>query len=74
MFFQVIPWWQWPHQVQIHTYRISRWPMAIMPLATKNEVLFEDPSVVDKSYPRLLEALQSGRNLKTEKQHELTLK
>jgi 3-phosphoshikimate 1-carboxyvinyltransferase len=49
--FQVIPSVTMPNQVQIHTYEDHRMAMAFMPLATKTEVLFEDPSVVDKSYP-----------------------
>lgn len=49
--FQVIPSVTMPHQVQIHTYEDHRMAMAFMPLATKTDVLFEDPSVVNKSYP-----------------------
>lgn len=49
--FQVIPSVTMPNQVQIHTYEDHRMAMAFMPLATKTEVVFEDPSVVNKSYP-----------------------
>ncbi len=49
--FQVIPSVTMPHQVQIHTYEDHRMAMAFMPLVTKTSVSFEDPSVVDKSYP-----------------------
>lgn len=49
--FQVIPSVTMPNQVQIHTYEDHRMAMAFIPLATKTEVLFEDPAVVNKSYP-----------------------
>jgi 3-phosphoshikimate 1-carboxyvinyltransferase len=49
--FQIIPSVTMPKQVQIHTYEDHRMAMAFMPLVTKTEVLFEDPSVVNKSYP-----------------------
>jgi len=49
--FQVIPSVTMPKQVQIHTYEDHRMAMAFMPLATKTEVFFEDPAVVNKSYP-----------------------
>lgn len=49
--FQVIPSVTMPNQVHIHTYEDHRMAMAFMPLATKTKVLFEDPAVVDKSYP-----------------------
>lgn len=49
--FKVIPSVTMPNQVQIHTYDDHRMAMAFMPLATKTNVLIEDPEVVNKSYP-----------------------
>lgn len=40
-----------PSAVQIHTYDDHRMAMAFMPLLTKMEVTFDDPEVVNKSYP-----------------------
>ncbi|MFC3415062.1 3-phosphoshikimate 1-carboxyvinyltransferase [Algoriphagus hitonicola] len=49
--FQVIPSVTMPHEVKIHTYDDHRMAMAFMPLLTKTQVIIEDPSVVNKSYP-----------------------
>lgn len=49
--YQVIPSVTMPHSVQIHTYEDHRMAMAFMPLLTKTDVIIEDPSVVNKSYP-----------------------
>jgi len=38
-------------RVQIHTYDDHRMAMAFMPLMAKMEVSFDDPEVVNKSYP-----------------------
>lgn len=40
-----------PKSVQIHTYDDHRMAMAFTPLMTRAEVVFEDPDVVNKSYP-----------------------
>ncbi|MFD2203490.1 3-phosphoshikimate 1-carboxyvinyltransferase [Shivajiella indica] len=49
--FTLIPSVEMPSKVQIHTYDDHRMAMAFMPLMTKTEVIFEDPEVVNKSYP-----------------------
>lgn len=49
--YRVIPTENLPDQVQIHTYDDHRMAMAFMPLMTKMQVVFEDPDVVNKSYP-----------------------
>ena len=49
--FTLIPSVKMPHKVQIHTYDDHRMAMAFMPLMTKTNVIIEDPSVVNKSYP-----------------------
>jgi 3-phosphoshikimate 1-carboxyvinyltransferase len=40
-----------PTAVHIHTYDDHRMAMAFMPLLTRMEVTFDDPEVVNKSYP-----------------------
>lgn len=49
--FTVIPATELPSTVQIHTYDDHRMAMAFMPLLTRMEVAFDDPEVVNKSYP-----------------------
>jgi 3-phosphoshikimate 1-carboxyvinyltransferase len=49
--FTVIPSGKLPTAVQIHTYDDHRMAMAFMPLLTRMEVTFDDPEVVNKSYP-----------------------
>ncbi|HSI78117.1 MAG TPA: 3-phosphoshikimate 1-carboxyvinyltransferase [Lunatimonas sp.] len=49
--FTVMPSTDLPSTVQIHTYDDHRMAMAFMPLLTKMEVTFDDPEVVNKSYP-----------------------
>ena len=49
--FTLIPSKQLPNQVKVHTYDDHRMAMAFMPLMTKMEVVFDDPEVVNKSYP-----------------------
>ena len=49
--FTLIPSVTMPHEVHIHTYDDHRMAMAFMPLMTKTNVLIEEPSVVNKSYP-----------------------
>ena len=45
--------------VQIKTYQDHRMAMAFAPLATKTSLQIEDPDVVEKSYPKFWEDLQS---------------
>lgn len=49
--FQVIPSVTMPQEVKINTYDDHRMAMAFMPLLTKTEVIIEDSTVVNKSYP-----------------------
>ncbi|MCC5935711.1 MAG: 3-phosphoshikimate 1-carboxyvinyltransferase [Lunatimonas sp.] len=49
--FTLVPSTQLPDRVQIHTYDDHRMAMAFMPLMAKMEVSFDDPEVVNKSYP-----------------------
>ncbi len=49
--FTVIPSTELPSAAQIHTYDDHRMAMAFMPLLTRMEVTFDDPEVVNKSYP-----------------------
>lgn len=49
--YQVIPSVTMPQEVKIHTYEDHRMAMAFMPLVTKTQVVFDDPEVVNKSYP-----------------------
>nr|MBI1229911.1 3-phosphoshikimate 1-carboxyvinyltransferase [Cytophagales bacterium] len=49
--FTIVPAKDLPASVQIHTYDDHRMAMAFMPLLTKMEVIFDDPEVVNKSYP-----------------------
>ena len=48
-----------PKNVQIKTYQDHRMAMAFAPLATKTSLQIEDPDVVEKSYPKFWEDLQS---------------
>ena len=49
--FTVIPTADIPKKINIHTYDDHRMAMAFMPLITKTVVEFDDPEVVNKSYP-----------------------
>ncbi|EON77294.1 5-Enolpyruvylshikimate-3-phosphate synthase [Lunatimonas lonarensis] len=49
--FRLMPASSLPKSIRIHTYDDHRMAMAFMPLMTKMEVEFEDPDVVNKSYP-----------------------
>jgi 3-phosphoshikimate 1-carboxyvinyltransferase len=49
--FRLMPAGSLPKSIRIHTYDDHRMAMAFMPLMTKMEVEFEDPDVVNKSYP-----------------------
>lgn len=57
--FEVIPSVTMPTEVRIHTYEDHRMAMAFMPLLTKTEVIIEDPTVVNKSYPSFWNHCQS---------------
>lgn len=48
-----------PAHVQIDTYKDHRMAMAFAPLATRMDVIIENPSVVKKSYPRFWEDVRS---------------
>ncbi|GAA4315575.1 3-phosphoshikimate 1-carboxyvinyltransferase [Nibribacter koreensis] len=48
------------NDVRIHTYDDHRMAMAFAPLALKQEIIIEEPSVVKKSYPRYWETLNAA--------------
>ena len=43
--------------VSVHTYEDHRMAMAFAPLCTQQEIIIEDPEVVNKSYPSFWEHL-----------------
>lgn len=57
--FEVIPSATMPREVTIETYDDHRMAMAFMPLISKTDVIIEDPSVVNKSYPSFWKHCQS---------------
>jgi len=48
--------------VSVHTYEDHRMAMAFAPLCTQQEIIIEDPSVVNKSYPSFWEHVEITSN------------
>lgn len=62
---QLVPSQSLPGTAQFNTYKDHRMAMAFAPLATKMDVIIENPSVVRKSYPLFWDDLKAiGFNLK----------